>query len=102
MSHKISNLAANAFYAGRNFKLQNTEVRVYDNGVTELYLHGNRIAQREPGSVHGVRFTLAGWNTLTTRERLNALGIKVTTKRGTPYYDGQPINADAMYATGIK
>ena len=102
MSRIISQKAASAFYAGRAFRLQNTEVRVYDNGVTELYLHGNKIAQRAPGSVHGVRFTLAGWNTVTTRERLNALGIHVYTRKGTPYYDGVAISEYGMYATGTE
>lgn len=94
MSHIISQKAANAFYAGRNFKLQNTEVTAHENGVTELYLHGNKIAERI-GDV--VRFTLAGWNTVTTRERLRALGIDVRTKQGTPYYNGQAINSYATF-----
>jgi hypothetical protein len=36
-----------------------------------IYLHGNRIAWRETASRFGT--TLAGWNTVTTRERLNGL-----------------------------
>lgn len=35
-----------------------------------LFLHGNRIAWWEDGALH---LTLAGWNTNTTRERLNAV-----------------------------
>lgn len=46
---------------------------------TALYLHGRRIAQREPDG--RVWFTLAGWPTKTTRDRLNTaahvLGLPV-------------------------
>lgn len=42
-----------------------------------LFLHGNVIAEvsRYPGSlaIQEVRMTLAGWPTVTTRERLNGL-----------------------------
>ena len=36
-----------------------------------MYLHGNRIAYRN--NVNGTTLSLAGWNTVTTRERLNGL-----------------------------
>lgn len=36
-----------------------------------VYLHGNRIAWREPNG--DISMTLAGWCTPTTRERLNGL-----------------------------
>lgn len=41
-----------------------------------LYLHGNLIATvtRYPnGGIHEVKMTMAGWPTVTTRERLNGL-----------------------------
>ena len=37
----------------------------------EVYLHGNKIAWRSSGN--GLELTLAGWPTVTTRERLNAI-----------------------------
>lgn len=37
---------------------------------TTVYLHGNAIAWRGDG---GYYFTLAGWATVTTRERLNGI-----------------------------
>jgi hypothetical protein len=38
---------------------------------THVWLHGNLIAWRKPGGT--ICFTLAGWPTVTTRERLNGL-----------------------------
>lgn len=58
-----------------------------DNG-TAVYLHGNHIATLTDTSV---RFTLAGWNTVTTRSRVNALlsafapAYRVSTQRGQAY-----------------
>lgn len=55
-----------------------------DNGMA-VYLHGNHIATLTDTSV---RFTLAGWNTVTTRSRVNALlsafapAYRVSTQRG--------------------
>ena len=66
---KITRLAALAFRGGNKFTMGNTAV-TNQAGVTEMFLHGNRIAIRDHG---GLRVTLAGWNTPTTRERVNGL-----------------------------
>lgn len=60
-----------AISARRNFKRGNTEVEV-SNGSIFIYLHGNCICQVAPGG--GRRFKSCGWDTPTTRSRLNALG----------------------------
>jgi hypothetical protein len=57
---------ARAFAEG----LPATAARTMTDG-NALYLHGHRIAQREPDG--RVWFTLAGWPTRTTRDRLNTL-----------------------------
>lgn len=57
---------ARAFAEGRPA----TAARTMTDG-NALYLHGRRIAQREPDG--RVWFTLAGWPTRTTRDRLNTL-----------------------------
>ena len=62
---KITRYAAIAFRGGDNWSLGNTTVC---DGA--MYLHGNKIAERRED---GVYCTLAGWNTPTTRERLNGL-----------------------------
>jgi hypothetical protein len=54
-----------AFLAGKTRKIKND----HTDGAT-LWFHGNRIAWREDDMVH---MTLCGWNTVTTRLRLNAL-----------------------------
>ena len=60
----------------------------YTNGTT-LYLHGNPIARHSCIGV--IEVSTAGWNTPTTRERLNGLpGVRVNVKRGQLYLNGRP------------
>ena len=66
---KISKEAAAAFMAGKKFKKANTEIFV-SSDCTIYFLHGNMIATR---SSKGLYVTSAGWNTQTTRSRLNDL-----------------------------
>ena len=102
MTRKISNLAANAFYAGRNFKLNNTEVCTYMGGLVQLHLHGHTIAQYNKHNARRVMFSLCGWNTTTTRERLRALGIDVHSVKGVPYHEGAAISSNLYYDSGIN
>ena len=70
---KISKLAARAFIEERKFSRDNTTVRSFPTiagKMTELHLHGNTIARKRGGKIH---LSLAGWGTMTTRERLNTL-----------------------------
>jgi hypothetical protein len=63
---KTTEVVVGAFLAGKARKMGNTST-----DGTILRLHGNRIAERMPdGSIVA---TLAGWGTVTTRERLNGL-----------------------------
>lgn len=51
----------------------NGKGRTVGNTTTDgeaLFLHGNKIAEKRDGKVYA---TLAGWGTVTTRERLNGL-----------------------------
>ena len=81
---KITRDAVQAFYAGTNYRNTNTEVK---NGV--YMLHGNIIAVRYDNG--DIEISLAGWNTNTTRERLNGLeGVEVRTKQGQAYLNGEP------------
>lgn len=68
---KITEKMATAFKAAQACKVGNSEVRRTDCLIV-LYLHGNRIAWRNPDS-NFLHVTCAGWNTYTTRERLNGL-----------------------------
>ena len=78
----ITELATRAFFNGENFKLSNTEVHADCTGVY-LYLWGNLIAKRVN---ERVSISLAGYNTVTTRERLNGIlrnfNKRITTKKG--------------------
>lgn len=57
---------ARAFAEGRRA----SAARTMTDGNT-VWLHGNRIAQRDEDG--GVWVTMAGWGSVTTRERLNTL-----------------------------
>lgn len=91
---KITKEAVHAFLNGTDYKNANTEVT---RGA--LFLHGNKIAEFQslfPADGNkNINITLSGWNTNTTRERLNGLpGVKVTTKKGQAYLNGKPWNGE--------
>jgi len=69
---KIEKQTLEAIKANRNFKSGNTEVR---SGT--VYLHGNKIAERQGNRLILDTVTLHRWPTVTTRSRLNALGFSV-------------------------
>ena len=68
---KLTQDAVTAFANNRPFRRANTEVRVTP-GATQLVLHKSVIAARFTGSGK-VMFTLAGYGTPATRERVNGL-----------------------------
>jgi hypothetical protein len=92
---KITEQIANAFARGMNYAQGNTMT-----AEGNIYLHGNKIIKTESD---GVYMSLAGWNTVTTRERLNGvsseLGYKAsfTQKNFEPYLNNKPINDDTWY-----
>ena len=77
-----------AIHHGEGFTKGNTAVIWNESGEAfYVSLHGNTIAR---GETQGYDFritavNLCGWNTVTTRSRLRALGVPVTTKNGVPY-----------------
>lgn len=69
---KITEDAIRAFRNGTNFKRGNTRVIQYSCGTCVLLLHGNLIAKCRRGDIsEPLEITNAGWNTTTTKERLN-------------------------------
>ena len=80
---KITKNSIQALIAGNHLCKDNTL-------VTEdtLFLHGNPIIQvREDG----VYIQTAGWNSITTKERLNGLpGVTVYTRKGQLFLNGEP------------
>ena len=82
---KITKAAAAAFVEKKNFSCSNTIVS-NDNGKTEMFLFGNKIA-----SLNGNQLTITncGWQTNTTKERLNALPkVSICQKKGVWYLNG--------------
>ena len=67
---KIEQAMVDAIKAGREFKSGNTEVIICGGSLFSVRLHGNAIARNHG---RGWEFSLAGWNTVTTRSRINAL-----------------------------
>jgi hypothetical protein len=79
---KVTDKITTAFLAGKAKSLGNTST----DGKS-LFLHGNMIA-RHAGEK--LEVTLAGWPTVTTRERLNALpGVSINQKNHTQYLNGK-------------
>jgi hypothetical protein len=86
MSRQITENAVRAFLLGDNFKQSNTEVHADCTGVY-MFLFGNMIAVRVGNRL---QITTAGWNTTTTRERLNGLpNVSVTQRKGKLYLNGK-------------
>ena len=67
--------------------------------IVEVFLHGNLIARRDTADAHapGWQFNLCGWNTPTTRSRINALGANVRTTAGKPHIDGRAVPEDGWF-----
>ena len=105
MIEEIRNQRAKAFDGYRlhsvNFSKEkdNTEVTTRtreDNAlVTSVYLHGNLIAQYSTGEWG---FKMCGWNTPTTRSRINVIAGEfgqpgVCQRKGKLYSAGKEINS---------
>jgi hypothetical protein len=83
---KITQEAVVAFYNRKQFKKDNTRVDV-DATIAHMYLFNNRIATI---NANGLFITTAGWDTPTTKERLNGLrGVHVYTYKGQLYLNGK-------------
>jgi hypothetical protein len=69
---KITIEAAEAFMNAKPFSKDNTSVAVLPN-VTVMSLFGNKIAYRYNDPERTLRITNAGWESNTTKERLNGI-----------------------------
>lgn len=101
MSRKIEDQMIAAIRTAKTFKSGNTEVVQPADGATQVLLHGNPILRYVP--TQGWEWSLAGWNTPTTRSRINAAvrafnwDIGVYCKAGKAYTTGPealPVHAD--------
>jgi len=86
---KIESELLKAFRLGREFKSGNTTLENTDHGQV-IRLHGNKIAQTDGSTLY---ITSAGWETATTKSRLNAIlsylvpGARIYSKDFTWYLD---------------
>ena len=88
---KITKQATDAFHNEQDFRSGNTQVNRRLGGV-ELTLHGHIIAKNISGD--GLYINLCGWNTNTTRDRLNGLqGVRLHTRKGQAFLNDKPISS---------
>ena len=86
---KITKESVNAFNNSTPFKKSNMEVEVLPN-VTIMKLYGNSIAYRYNDPEKTISITNCGWQTNTTKERLNAIdGVHIVQKKGVWYLNGK-------------
>lgn len=91
---KITKECIKAFYNNTPIKRNNTEVVVIEND-TFLKLYDHTIAINSP---LGLRITTAGYNTRTTRERLNGLReVYLSTKNGNLILNNEPWDGNWKY-----
>ena len=89
---KITKNIKRAFEQGRAKTIGNT----HTDGKT-VWLHGNAIVRRTESGV--IEATLAGWNTPTTRERVNGItGMRFRQIGFEAFLDGKPICENAWIA----
>ena len=90
---KVTEQIKQAFDNGQKLKVRNTKT----DGKT-VWLHGNAIVKRDPDGL--VRWSLAGWNTPTTRERVNGIAnANVCQFKFEPVLNGQVIDPSDWFAS---
>jgi D-alanyl-D-alanine carboxypeptidase len=91
---KIDSEAAKALMSFGKYKRDNTEV-TSSGVVSQMKLYGNLIAIHDDGKLS---VSLAGYNTVTTKSRLNGLpGVSICNIKGDPYLNGIKIETDKFY-----
>jgi len=92
MSRKITNESVDKFLSRETFKKSNMEVdQCY--GQFRLKLHGNVIAVLDEFNMLSI--SNAGWQSNTTKERLNGLpNVGIYQKRGQWYLNGNEWNGE--------
>ena len=92
---KITALTTRAFMCREKLTVGDT----YTDGDS-LYLFGNRIAWHNPNGT-GFYITNCGWETNTTKDRLNGLpGVSIYHKRNTRYLNGHEWNGSPILIGG--
>ena len=100
---KIEEAMCAAVKERKNWELSNTRVQVCKDKTSvrvSVYLFDNRIYEHVSDTSTGYSmktFTLAGWDTITTRNRLRALGVGVHRLNKKPHYNGKAIDKEKWY-----
>lgn len=85
---KITKESVDAFMNAQPFKKDNMVIEVQPN-VTIMYLFGNIIAYKYNDPEKTISITNAGWQSNTTKERLNAIpGVRINQKNWEWYLNG--------------
>lgn len=93
---KITEQSIDAFYNAKPFKKANMEIKVLPN-VTIMLLHNNPIAYRYNDPEKTLMITNAGWQSNTTKERLNGIrGVDIRQKNFVWYLNGKEWNGDLV------
>jgi hypothetical protein len=93
---KITKESIRAFMSASNFNKGNTKVEVLDN-VTILKLCGNAIAYRYNNPIRTISITNCGWESKTTKERLNGIeGVSISQIKGQWYLNGEEWNGNLI------
>ena len=90
---KITIQSIQAFNNSQNFKKANMEIEVNEKG-TFMYLFDNLIAKRIDNRLY---ITNAGWQSNTTKERLNGLdGVNIHQSNFVWYLNGKEWNGELI------
>ena len=93
---KVTQQIKQAFDNGTSLKVGSTRT----DGQT-VWLHDNAIVKRDPDGL--VRWSLAGWNTPTTRERVNGIAnAGVCQLKFEPVLNGEEIDPSDWFASPNK
>ena len=93
---QITKQSIDAFLNAKKFSKQNMLVEVLSN-VTILKLHGNAIAYLYNDPQKTLSITNAGWQSNTTKERLNALpNVSIQQKNYVWYLNGKEWNGNLI------
>ena len=98
MSKKITQQSVRKFLDRTPFKKDNTEV-VKEDSIYYLKLFGNKIAAIDNGRMW---ISNAGWDSNTTKERLNGLpNVRINQSKGVWYLNGIYWDGSPTYITNL-
>ena len=97
MSRQITEQIVKAFMNDTALRVSNSEVHT-DFRNTRLYLFNNLIAKKDKATGK-IRINMAGYPTVTTRERLNGIpNCKIYQRNGKQFLNGVEIDTNTWYA----